>query len=84
MAFTVETDAAWDTPVNSVNAIWAFMNNGQWTMDNGEASVLKLDGKVMELPKATAGLGYVKVTQPVAVNSHNESERQAKLQTRSP
>ena len=65
---------AWDTPVNSVNAIWAFMNNGQWTMDNGEASVLKLDGKVMELPKATAGLGYVKVTQPVAVNSHNESE----------
>ena len=65
---------AWDTPVNSVNAIWAFMNNGQWTMDNGEASVLKLDGKVMELPKATAGLGYVKVTQPVAVNSRNESE----------
>ena len=65
---------AWDTPVNSVNAIWAFMNNGQWTMDNGEGSILKLDGKVMELPKATAGLGYVKVTQPVAVNSHNESE----------
>ncbi len=65
---------AWETPVNSVNAIWAFMNNGQWTMDNGEASVLKLDGKVMELPKATAGLGYVKVTQPVAVNSRNESE----------
>ena len=49
-------------------------------MDNGEASVLKLDGKVMELPKATAGLGYVKVTQPVVVNSRNENEA-SKLQT---
>lgn len=65
---------AWDTPVNSVDAIWAFMNNGQWTMDNGEASILKLDGKVMELPKVTTGLGYVKVTQPVAVNSHNAND----------
>lgn len=60
---------AWDTPVNSVNAIWAFMNNGQWAMDNGEASVLKLDGEVMEMSKATAGIGYVKSSQAVAVNS---------------
>lgn len=28
----------------------------------------------MELPKVTAGLGYVKVTQPVAVNSHNAND----------
>jgi len=43
-------------------------------MDNGEASVLKLDGKVMELPKATAGLGYVKATQPVDIQSTTPHE----------
>lgn len=59
---------SWDTPINSVNAIWAFMSNGNWTMDNGEATVLKLDGKQIETPKATAGMGYVKVSKPVIVN----------------
>ena len=51
-----------------MNAIWAFMSNGSWTMDNGEATVLKLDGKQIETPKATAGMGYVKVSKPVTVN----------------
>ncbi len=58
---------AWDTPVNSIDAIWAFMNNGDWTMDNGEESSLTLDGKSLQLSQATAGIGYVKATQPVNI-----------------
>ena len=69
---------AWDTPINSVDAIWAFMNDGRWTMDNGEASVLKLDGKRIETPKATAGLGYVKVQKQVSVNTTpNDASRES-------
>lgn len=56
---------AWDTPLNSVNAIWAFMNNGDWLMQNGEKAQLMLDGKLLQTPQPTAGLGYVKTTEPV-------------------
>jgi uncharacterized protein YfaS (alpha-2-macroglobulin family) len=52
---------AWDTPINSVNAIYAFLNGNQKSLDaTGSATILALDGKPVELPKATAGLGYVK------------------------
>jgi len=65
---------AWDTPVNSVDAVYAFFC-GQGS-DGGnlfgdklaarEQTVLKLDGKPVEMPKATAGIGYVKTTVPAA------------------
>lgn len=52
---------AWDTPINSVNAIYAFLNDHQQTLDAPKAlTVLAVDGQPIELPKATAGLGYVK------------------------
>lgn len=61
---------AWDTPVNSVDAVYAFFC-GQGS-DGGnlfgdklakkEQTVLKIDGKPLELPQATAGMGYVKTT----------------------
>ena len=53
---------AWDTPINSVNAIYAFLNgNNKQLMDNGaQPTVLAIDGTPVETPKATAGLGYVK------------------------
>ena len=51
---------AWDTPINSVNAIYAFLN-GQKTLDiKGEPTTLAIDGTPIETPKATAGVGYVK------------------------
>ena len=60
---------AWDTPLNSVNAIWAFMNNGNWLMQNGEHATLMLDNKPLQTTQPTAGLGYVKATQTVDFQS---------------
>ena len=56
----------WDTPINSVNAIYAFLN-GQKTLETkGAPTVLAIDGTPIETSKATAGVGYVKtaITQP--------------------
>ena len=56
----------WDTPINSVNAIYAFLN-GQKSLDTkGAPTVLAIDGTPVETPKATAGVGYVKtaITNP--------------------
>ena len=65
---------AWDTPLNSVNAIWAFMDNGDWLMQNGEKARLMLDGKPLQMPQPTAGLGYVRATEPVAYDASARHE----------
>ena len=53
---------AWDTPINSVNAIWAFLaNNSHNSLTNpASPTTLAIDGTPIDLPQATAGLGYVK------------------------
>jgi hypothetical protein len=51
---------AWDTPISSVNAVYAFLNGRAGILAKQEPTVLKLDGKVIETPKSTVGLGYVK------------------------
>lgn len=53
---------AWDTPVNSVNAVYAFLNGEtqKLALSNESMSTLKVDGKNLEMSKPTAGLGYVK------------------------
>ena len=54
---------AWDTPINSVNAIYAFLDGGQQTLVTTQTqTVLAIDQQPIELSKATAGLGYVKTT----------------------
>ena len=58
---------AWGTPINSVNAIWAFLNgNGQQLTANRPNTVLAIDGLSVDIPQATAGVGYVKtaITNP--------------------
>jgi uncharacterized protein YfaS (alpha-2-macroglobulin family) len=57
---------AWDTPVNSVDAVYAFMLgvNLRETLGTDSQSQLTIDGKPVDLQPATAGLGYVKTTQP--------------------
>lgn len=55
----------WDTPLNSVDAVYAFMNgnkDGMFTTVTHQP-VLKVNGSKLELPKATAGLGYVKTSR---------------------
>ena len=55
---------AWDTPVNTVNAVYAFMNGNTQVLDKeAENANLKLDGKALATPRATAGVGYVKTSR---------------------
>ncbi len=53
---------AWDTPINSVNAIYAFLNgqSQQLTANSQQPTVLAIDGSPIETSKSTAGMGYVK------------------------
>ena len=51
---------SWDTPINSVNAVFAFLNGNTRILANQEQTKLSINGNAIELPKATAGLGYVK------------------------
>ena len=51
---------SWDTPINSVNAVYAFLNGHTAELGNQELSVVKVDDRELSLPKATAGIGYVK------------------------
>ena len=55
----------WGTPINSVNAIYAFLiGNSQALTTNQPATALAVDGSPIDTSKATAGLGYVKSAQP--------------------
>ena len=50
----------WDTPISSVNAIYAFLFDHANLLATQEPTVLAIDQQPIELPKATAGIGYVK------------------------
>lgn len=51
---------SWDTPVNTVDAVYAFMkgNESNWNR-KAENAVLKLDGKLLPMPQDSTTLGYV-------------------------
>lgn len=53
---------AWDTPINSVNAVYSFLKGNATALAPQSKTTLAIDGKPMELPTATAGLGYVKTS----------------------
>lgn len=55
----------WDTPVNTVDAVYAFMkgNESNWSR-KAENAVLKLDGKLLPMPQDSTTLGYVKAERP--------------------
>ena len=51
----------WDTPVNTVDAVYAFMKSNENNWDKkAENAVLKLDGKLLPMPQDSTTLGYVK------------------------
>lgn len=52
---------SWDTPVNTVDAVYAFMKSNEcnWNRKT-ENAVLKLDGKLLPMPQDSTTLGYVK------------------------
>lgn len=54
---------AWDTPVNTVDAVYAFLGGQEKVLSEltqSNQARLSVNGKRLELPQATAGLGYVK------------------------
>lgn len=59
----------WDTPVNTVDAVYAFMkgNENNWNR-KAENAVLKLDGKLLPMPQDSTTLGYVKTERPGMVS----------------
>ena len=72
---------AWDTPINSIDAVYAFLSEkGKVNSVQFAAAVptaLKLDGKAIETPKATAGIGYVKTAQPYQGEKTFTAEKQS-------
>jgi len=52
----------WLTPINAVNAVYALINGNTQSLDTKEMTKLAIDGKQLDTPKSTAGLGYVKTT----------------------
>jgi len=54
----------WDTPINSVNAVYAFLDGNISRLQKSaqQHTILSVNEKKLDLPKATAGLGYVKVS----------------------
>ena len=65
---------AWDTPLSSIDAIYAFLNGRPQVLQPQAESTFALDGKQLETPKATAGLGYIKTA---LYNSNPQSPQQS-------
>ena len=56
---------AWDTPINSVNAVYAFLKGQEFRLvQTQKMATINLDVKTVPLPKATAAIGYVKTELP--------------------
>lgn len=58
---------SWDTPVNAVDAVYAFGVDSLIPSKKGDFSVISIDGKRLVTSPALAGLGYVKSS---VVDSH--------------
>ena len=58
---------AWDTPINSVNAAYAFLKDNLTSLEqNGQPAQITIDGKPLQTSAQTTGLGYVKSTENAA------------------
>ena len=55
---------AWDTPLNSADAIYAFLDGNSQSLSPQPKTVLAVDGKPLDTSEATAGIGYVKQAMP--------------------
>ena len=55
----------WETPINSVNAVFAFLMSSTDMLAPKDETVISINGKRLDMPKATAGMGYVKTATKV-------------------
>ncbi len=53
---------AWDTPLNSADAIYAFLDGNSQTLAPQPKTTLSINGKPLPTSDATAGIGYVKTS----------------------
>lgn len=53
---------AWDTPVNSADAVYAFLHGNMEVLSAREQASLAIDGKDIASSGGTAGIGYVKTS----------------------
>lgn len=59
---------AWSTPINTVNAVYAFLTNNEGKarlsllLPQAQQTIFSLDGQTLTMPKATAAIGYTKTT----------------------
>lgn len=51
---------SWDTPLNSVDAIHAFLVDNEEVLEERNLTSIALDDKALQLPEATTAVGYVK------------------------
>lgn len=60
----------WDSPINIVNAVWAFMctDNNANSLTSKPSATFSVDGKSLNISDETAGIGYIKnvISQPDA------------------
>ena len=57
---------AWDTPINSADAVYAFLDGNSQTLAPQPKTVIAIDGKPIDTSEATAGIGYVKTAMSAA------------------
>lgn len=67
---------SWDTPINAINAIYAFLCPSQGTsssLRNGVPADIALGKKRLEAKEYTAALGYVKMSKDISSDENNLS-----------
>ena len=73
---------AWDTPLNSIDAIYAFLyEKGTVKSERltaAEPAVLKIDNTPLEASQPTAGIGYVKTAMPYKGEKTFTAEKSSK------
>ena len=56
---------AWDTPINSVNAVYAFLKGQECRLvQSSNMPVICIDARTVALPNATSAIGYAKTELP--------------------
>lgn len=54
----------WSTPINTANAVYAFLDGGKNVFNASGTVTLSIDGSNVSLPKSAAGTGYFRMDLP--------------------
>lgn len=68
----------WNTPVSTVNAVYAFMEGNAEAFKPQEQTRIDIDGKALRLSEATDGIGYAKAVIDASSKSAGEVMRATK------